>query len=82
MGVVFQDPDSQLFSSSVYQDVSFGAVNLKLPEKEIRRRVDAALERTGILHLKDKPTHCLSFGQKKTGGNCRGSGHGAEGSCI
>lgn len=65
VGLVFQDPDSQLFSASVYQDVSFGAVNLKLPEEEIRKRVESALERTGIAHLKDKPTHSLSFGQKK-----------------
>ncbi len=65
VGLVFQDPDSQLFSASVYQDVSFGAVNLKLPEEEIRRRVDVALERTGIADLKGKPTHSLSFGQKK-----------------
>jgi len=39
-GLVFQDPDNQLFSASVYQDVSFGAVNLKLKEDEIRRRVE------------------------------------------
>jgi cobalt/nickel transport system ATP-binding protein len=65
VGVVFQDPDSQLFSASVYQDISFGAVNMKLPEEEIRRRVDVAMERTGISHLRNKPTHCLSFGQKK-----------------
>lgn len=65
IGIVFQDPDNQLFSASVYQDVSFGAVNMKLPEDEIRRRVDNALKRTGIEHLKNKPTHCLSFGQKK-----------------
>lgn len=65
VGIVFQDPDSQLFSSSVYQDISFGVMNLKLPIEEVRRRVDAAMIRTGISHLKDKPTHCLSFGQKK-----------------
>ena len=65
VGVVFQDPDSQLFSASVYQDVSFGAVNMKLPEEEVRRRVEFALEKTGISHLRNKPTHCLSFGQKK-----------------
>jgi cobalt/nickel transport system ATP-binding protein len=65
VGIVFQDPDSQLFSASVYQDVSFGAMNLKLPEEEVRRRVDEALERTGMAQLRDKPTHCLSFGQKK-----------------
>lgn len=65
VGIVFQDPDNQLFSASVYQDISFGAVNMKLPEEEVRRRVDTAMVRTGISHLKDKPTHCLSFGQKK-----------------
>lgn len=65
VGIVFQDPDNQLFSASVYQDISFGLVNMKLPEEEVRRKVDAAMERTGISHLKDKPTHCLSFGQKK-----------------
>lgn len=65
VGIVFQDPDSQLFSASVAQDISFGVVNLKLPAVEIRKRVEAAMERTGISHLKDKPTHCLSFGQKK-----------------
>ncbi len=65
VGIVFQDPDDQLFSASVIQDISFGAINLKLPEAEVRRRVDAAMDRTGISHLKEKPTHCLSFGQKK-----------------
>ncbi len=65
VGIVFQDPDNQLFSASVYQDISFGLVNMKLPEEEVRRKVDTAMERTGISHLKDKPTHCLSFGQKK-----------------
>jgi cobalt/nickel transport system ATP-binding protein len=65
VGIVFQDPDSQLFSASVVQDVSFGAVNLKLPEAEIRRRVADALEQTQVAHLKDRPTHSLSFGQKK-----------------
>lgn len=65
VGIIFQDPDKQLFSANVYQDVSFGAMNLKLPRDEVRRRVDLAMERTGISHLKDKPTHSLSFGQKK-----------------
>ncbi len=49
----------------VYRDISFGAVNLGLPEAEVRRRVEAAMERTGVAHLRDKPTHALSFGQKK-----------------
>lgn len=65
VGIVFQDPDRQLFSASVYQDISFGAMNLKLPAEEVHRRVQLVMERTGITHLKDKPTHSLSFGQKK-----------------
>ena len=65
VGIVFQDPDDQLFSADVYRDVSFGAVNLGLPEGEVRRRVDQALERVGIAHLAGRPTHALSFGQKK-----------------
>ena len=65
VGLVFQDPDDQLFSADVYRDVSFGAVNLGLDEGEVRRRVEDALARTGISHLRDKPTHALSFGQKK-----------------
>lgn len=65
VGIVFQDPDDQLFSASVFQDVSFGAVNLGLPKDEVNERANKALERVGILDLKDKPTHALSFGQKK-----------------
>lgn len=65
IGIVFQDPDDQLFSASVYQDISFGAINLNLPDTEVKRRVDEAMERVGITDLKDNPTHALSFGQKK-----------------
>lgn len=65
IGIVFQDPDDQLFSASVYEDVSFGAVNMGLGTDEVSRRVDAAMELCGITSLKDKPTHALSFGQKK-----------------
>lgn len=65
VGIVFQDPDDQLFSADVYRDISFGAVNLGLSEEEVRRRVDDAMEKTGVTHLKDKPTHALSYGQKK-----------------
>jgi cobalt/nickel transport system ATP-binding protein len=65
VGIVFQDPDDQLFSADVFRDISFGAVNLGLPEDEVRRRVQWAMERTGTLSLRDKPTHALSYGQKK-----------------
>ena len=65
VGIVFQDPDDQLFSADVYRDVSFGPVNLGLPEDEVRRRVESALELTGISDLRGKPTHALSYGQNK-----------------
>ncbi len=55
VGIVFQDPDDQLFSADVYRDISFGAVNLGLPEAEVRRRVEAAMERTGVSHLFQDP---------------------------
>jgi cobalt/nickel transport system ATP-binding protein len=65
VGIVFQDPDIQLFSANVYQEVSFGAMNLNLPKAEVKRRVDKALIDTDTLVLKDKATHFLSYGQKK-----------------
>lgn len=65
IGIVFQDPDDQLFSASVRGDISFGAVNLGLSKDEVKQRVDEAMERVGIADLQDKPTHALSFGQKK-----------------
>lgn len=65
VGIVFQDPDDQLFSADVYRDISFGAVNLGLPEDEVRARVEDAMKKTGVMALRNKPTHALSFGQKK-----------------
>jgi cobalt/nickel transport system ATP-binding protein len=63
--LVLQDPDDQLFAASVAQDVSFGPVNMGLPAEEVTRRVDEALAALGIGDLADRPTHLLSFGQKK-----------------
>jgi cobalt/nickel transport system ATP-binding protein len=63
--LVLQDPDDQLFAASVAQDVSFGPVNMGLPAAEVARRVDEALAALGIGELADRPTHLLSFGQKK-----------------
>lgn len=65
LGIVFQDPDIQLFSASVYQDISFGPMNMKLPKNIVKERVEKAIVATGIENIKDKPTHFLSFGQKK-----------------
>ena len=63
--LVLQDPDDQLFSADVFQDVSFGPVNLGLDESEVRARVDEALSLLGIEHLRRRPTHQLSYGERK-----------------
>lgn len=65
IGIVFQDPENQLFSASVYQEVSFGAMNLNLSEDEVRNRVDQALKNVEMYEYKDKAVHFLSYGQKK-----------------
>ncbi|RZI50350.1 ATP-binding cassette domain-containing protein [Aeribacillus pallidus] len=65
VGIVFQDPDSQLFSASVIQDISFGPQNLGLSKEEVLRKVEWAMEQTETTRFKDKPTHFLSLGQKK-----------------
>lgn len=66
VGLVFQDPDIQLFAASVVQELAFGPLNLGLPEREVRQRVEAAMGAVGIESLKDNPTHLLSYGQKKS----------------
>ncbi|MFF2303094.1 energy-coupling factor ABC transporter ATP-binding protein [Streptomyces sp. NPDC058128] len=63
--LVVQDPDDQLFAASVEQDVSFGPMNLGLAEDEVRGRVREALEALDITALADRPTHLLSYGQRK-----------------
>ena len=65
VGMVFQDPDSQLFSACIYEDISFGPMNLGLPENEVRTRVERALTQMKLSGLENRPTHSLSFGQKK-----------------
>ncbi|HEY9766317.1 MAG TPA: ATP-binding cassette domain-containing protein [Chroococcales cyanobacterium] len=65
VGLVFQNPDDQLFAGTVLQDVSFGPRNLGLPIGEIQKRVGTALAALGIGNVSDRPTHMLSFGQKK-----------------
>ena len=65
VGMVFQNPDSQLFSASVREDVSFGPMNLGLPKKIVRERVEEALLAVGMTESADKPVHNLSYGQKK-----------------
>ncbi|WP_328500966.1 ATP-binding cassette domain-containing protein [Streptomyces sp. NBC_00457] len=63
--LVVQDPDDQLFAASVAQDVSFGPLNLGLPDPDVRARVDEALAALDIAALADRPTHLLSYGQRK-----------------
>ncbi|MGW7068870.1 energy-coupling factor ABC transporter ATP-binding protein [Streptomyces sp. NPDC054855] len=63
--LVVQDPDDQLFAASVEQDVSFGPLNLGLPDTEVRGRVAEALAALDISALADRPTHLLSYGQRK-----------------
>ncbi|HIQ97837.1 MAG TPA: ATP-binding cassette domain-containing protein [Candidatus Limivivens merdigallinarum] len=65
VGIVFQDPDNQLFSASVYQEISFGILNLGVPEEEAKREVEAVIEKLEITPFRHKPTHALSGGQKK-----------------
>ncbi|NEA98813.1 ATP-binding cassette domain-containing protein [Streptomyces sp. SID13726] len=63
--LVVQDPDDQLFAASVAQDVSFGPLNLGLSDPEVRARVGEALDALDIGALADRPTHLLSYGQRK-----------------
>jgi cobalt/nickel transport system ATP-binding protein len=65
LGMVFQDPDDQLFMTTVYDDVAFGPRNYKLDEKEVESRVLRALELVGIPHLKDRAPYKLSGGEKR-----------------
>jgi cobalt/nickel transport system ATP-binding protein len=65
VGMVFQDPDDQLFMPTVHDDVAFGPRNLKLPEVTVQQKVTAALEQVDALHLKDRPPHRLSGGEKR-----------------
>ena len=63
--LVLQDPDDQLFSASVAQDVSFGPLNLGLAEEEVRERVAEALTLLAVDSLAARPTHQLSYGERK-----------------
>lgn len=65
VGIVFQNPDVQLLSASVYQEIAFGPLNLGLTETEARARVEDMIARMGIAPFKDRPAHALSGGQKK-----------------
>ncbi len=65
VGMVFQDPDDQLFMPTVQDDVAFGPLNLGLPPEEVENRVRSALERVDALHLRERPPYRLSGGEKR-----------------
>ena len=65
VGFVFQNPDNQIVFPIVEEDVAFGLKNLKLPKDEITGRVDMALERYRLGHLRTHATHLLSGGEKQ-----------------
>jgi cobalt/nickel transport system ATP-binding protein len=65
VGIVFQNPDVQLFSPTVFDEVAFGPLQLRWPKKEIRDAVGEILDRLRIGHLKDRVPHRLSGGEKK-----------------
>lgn len=65
VGMVFQDPDDQLFMPTVFEDVAFGPLHLGLPKNEIEPRVHQALDRVGMRHLANRPPYKLSGGEKR-----------------
>jgi cobalt/nickel transport system ATP-binding protein len=65
VGLVFQNPDDQLFSATVFDDVAFGPLNLGLSKEEVKNRVKLALNEVGMEGFEDKCPHHLSFGEKK-----------------
>jgi cobalt/nickel transport system ATP-binding protein len=65
IGIVFQDPNDQLFSPTLWEDIAFGPFNLGYNRDEINSRVEKTLESLGIANLRNKAPHYLSFGEKK-----------------
>lgn len=65
VGLVFQNPDDQLFSPTVFEDVAFGPLHMGLPEAEVFSRVDSALEAVRMSAYRDRLSHHLSVGEKK-----------------
>ncbi len=65
VGMVFQNPDDQLFSPTVFEDVAFGPLHMGLPEAEVRQRVERALAKVGMSTYAQRLSHHLSVGEKK-----------------
>jgi ABC-type cobalt transport system, ATPase component len=66
VGVLFQNPDDQLFMPTVEEDVAFGPINMKLPDEEVERRIVDALKAVGCEHLRERACYQLSVGQKRS----------------
>ncbi|HXF86353.1 MAG TPA: ABC transporter ATP-binding protein [Anaerolineales bacterium] len=65
VGLVFQNPDDQLFSPTVFEDVAFGPLHMGLPKDEVIARVEAALQAVRMSNYRDRMSHHLSMGEKK-----------------
>lgn len=65
VGLVFQNPDDQLFSPTVFEDVAFGPLHMGLPKEEVIERVEAALSAVRMSAYRDRMSHHLSVGEKK-----------------
>ncbi len=65
VGIVFQNPDIQLFNPTVFDELAFGPLQLRWPAQQIRDRVAAMLQQLNIEHLQSRPPHRLSGGEKK-----------------
>lgn len=65
VAVILQNPDDQIFSATVEEDVAFGPLNLGLPRDEVEARVDEALSLVDLSHIRERPSQQLSFGQRK-----------------
>lgn len=65
VGLVFQEPDTQLFSSTVWDEVAFGPLQLNLPSSQVKERVDSAIALLRLTHLRERSPYRLSVGEKK-----------------
>lgn len=65
VGIVFQNPDVQLFNASVFDELAFGPLQMRWPKDGIRQKVEQTLSNMGISHLRNRPPHRLSGGEKK-----------------
>ena len=65
VGIIFQDPEIQIFAPLVFQEVAYGPENLGYSKEEVEKNVNRAMKEINITDLKDRPCHHLSYGQKK-----------------